>query len=61
MNYCRFENANRDLAGCIEALETARWDLDDMRKGASDHESLESPRFVRLCAIVAREFDGEQP
>ena len=34
MSYCRFENTIKDIADCIDALDGAGWDLDEMSKNA---------------------------
>jgi hypothetical protein len=59
MSYCRFENTSSDIADCIEALDDANWDLEEMIKNASsEYEIVGIKRFIELCREVAENFTG---
>jgi len=59
MSYCRFENTSGDIADCIEALNDADWDLEEMLENASSkHEARAMRRFVKLCREVAEGFEN---
>lgn len=58
MSYCRFENTSGDIADCIEALDEANWNLEEMMKDASnEYEVRGMKRFVKLCKDVAEGFE----
>ena len=57
MSYCRFENTCSDIADCIEALNDADWDLEEMCKNAStEREVRYMRRFVKLCREVVEDL-----
>ena len=58
MSYCRFENTVKDLEECIDALNDADWDIEEMVENASSkYEARAIRRFVSLCKEVAEAFD----
>lgn len=60
MSYCRFENTSSDIQDCIDALEEADWDLEEVIKNASsEYEKRGIKRFVRLCKEVAEVYEDE--
>lgn len=42
MSYCRFQNTERDLADCVEAMELGHWPQNQAEQAAMF-------RMVRLC------------
>ena len=55
MSYCRFENTVSDMQDCIDALDNADWDLDEMiRNASSEQEAKAIKEFIELCQDVSR-------
>ena len=51
MSYCRFENTQRDLIDCKDALwETGIEDLSDSEKRYAEH-------LIKLCREIADDFE----
>ena len=53
MSYCRFENTSSDMEECVEALDEAGWDTEEMiNQASSEHERDGIRKFIRLCHEV---------